>query len=226
MWGGRCRCGFRRDTGLNPRASVKQLPEGKGRRSNDCIQSSPAQAGACTSKALPFRAGYGATMKLFTEAFLDKWEAHATKRGKRWETETPERWYLVISPDLLLQPTENYSLRLYIRQPAFHVWPILAINVALLASLVYFWFMDPAIFQSRHLHKALIGMLSDGGYYSIAWLSLLWVALIYLLYLPRFCFWNRRAERLRREPPLLSMEAERVAIDAGTWPPPPILTRD
>jgi len=166
-------------------------------------------------------------MKLFTEAFLDKWEARATERGKRWEKETPERWCLIISPDLRLQPTENYSLRLYIRQPAFHVWPVAALDVfGLLAPLVYFWLLDPAIFQNRHLHKALIGTLSDGGYYFIPWLSLLWVAFIYLLHLPRFYFWNRRAERLRREPPPPIIQAETTAISAGVWPPPPTLTRD
>ena len=69
-------------------------------------------------------------------------------------------------------------------------------------------------------------MLSTEGYYFIPWLSLLWVALIFMLHLPRFYFWNRRAERLRREPPLSIIEAEAMAVDASVWPPPPTRTRD
>jgi len=187
----------------------------------------PAKAGSCFTEALPFRAGYGATVKLFTEAFLDKWEALATKRGGRWEKETTEKWYVAISPDVLLQPTDNYSLRLYMRQPAFHVLPIVAFNVlVMLAPLVYFWFMDPAVLQNRQLHKTLIGMLSDGGYYLIPWASLLGVAFVFMLHLPRFYFWNRRAERLRRGPPSPGVQAEAFAVDASVWPPPPTLTRD
>ena len=80
-------------------------------------------------------------MKLFTEAFLDRWENRATKKGKRWETEVPPGWYVAIYPDILLQPTDDYTVRMCMRQAAFPVLPIMALNVlGGLFLFIYLWF--------------------------------------------------------------------------------------
>ena len=161
-------------------------------------------------------------MKLFTEAFLDKWEASATKKGKRWEEKRPPKWVVAASPDLRLQPTEKYSFGIYMRQTAFPVLPIIALIVfGRFAPLVYLWFKYPVLFQNRGLHKLLIGELSHLGYYFLPWILLFLLAFNGMLYLPRFYFWNRRAERLRREPPLPDVPTGAVAVDTGVWPPPP-----
>ena len=162
-------------------------------------------------------------MKLFTEAFLDRWETRATKKGKRWETEVPPGWYVAIYPDILLQPTDDYTVRMCMRQAAFPGVPIMALNaLGGLFLLIYLWFEYPAVFHNQHLHKMLIGTLSDQGCYSLPWALPLLLTLNFMRYLPRAYFWNRRAERLRREPPLLSeASVEVAAIDVGVWPPPP-----
>ncbi len=161
-------------------------------------------------------------MKLFTEAFLDRWEAFATKRGKRWEEKPPPKWVVATNPDLRLQPTERYTFGMYMRQIAFPVLPILVfIVLGRLAPLVYLWFKYPAFFQNRGLYRSLIGILSQQGYYLLPWEMLFLLAFNGILYLPRFYFWNRRAERLRREPPLPDTSAEAVALDTSIWPPPP-----
>jgi hypothetical protein len=68
----------------------------------------------------------------------------------------------------------------------------------------------------------LIGLLSHEGFYWMPWMVLFLLAFNCLLYLPRFYFWNRRAERLRREPPSSSeATVEAVALDTSIWPPPP-----
>ena len=161
-------------------------------------------------------------MKLFTEAFLDKWEERATQRGKRWEKKHPPKWVLAINPDLRLQPTEGYTFRLYMRQMAYPVLPLIAfILLGRFTPLVYLWFRYPVFFQNRGLHRSLIGELSHLGYYFLPWEMLFFLAFNGLLYLPRFYFWNRRAERLRRAPLLPDAPAGAVALDTSVWPPPP-----
>ena len=162
------------------------------------------------------------TMKLFTETFLDRWEARATSRGKQWEREVPPRWYVAMSPDILLQPTERYTLRLYVRQH-WQIVLIVTINLVLwLFPVVFLWYMDPFVVHNPRYHKTLIGLLSTTGFYVFPWIIVSLLTLNCALYLPRFYFWNRRAERLRREPPLPSVKAESPMVDAGVWPPPPI----
>lgn len=161
-------------------------------------------------------------MKLFTEAFLDKWEARATQRAKRWRKEPAPGWITAWQPDWHLPPTENYTLRLYIRQIAFTGLPSVAFIVLgwlLLFGLLWFWYRP--ILQDPQYHKMLIGFLSHEGFYWTPCAVLLMLAFNCLLWLPRFYFWNRRAERLRREPPLAEAPAEAVAIDTSVWPPPP-----
>ncbi len=161
-------------------------------------------------------------MKLFTEAFLDKWEGLATKRGKRWENKRAPIWMTAFQPDWYLPPPERYTFYLYMRQTAFPVLPLMAFIVfGRFVPLVYLWFKYPIFFQNRGLHKSLIGLLSHQGYYLLPWEMLFFFVFNGMITLPRFYFWNRRAERLRREPPLADAPAEAVAIDTSVWPPPP-----
>jgi len=160
-------------------------------------------------------------MNIFTEAFLDRWEARATKKGKRWEKETPPKWVLVISPDLRLLPTARYTFRLYVRQNLQIVLLITVYFILWLFPLAFLWYKYPFILHGPRYHKLLIGILSHSGFYIFPWIILSLLAFNCLLYLPRAYFWNRRAERLRREPPVSEAPGEATVIDAGVWPPPP-----
>ena len=164
-------------------------------------------------------------MKLFTEAFLDKWEAHATKGPEQWQKEPAsniKQLVMTIHPDLRMQPADGYSLRRYLRQVAVTGLPVVAIIFAVwLSPLVFLWYKYPFVLHAPRYHKLLIGVLSHSGFYIFPWLMLLLLTVNCLVWLPRFYFWNRRAERLRREPPLPDVPAEAVAIDTSVWPPPP-----
>lgn len=166
-------------------------------------------------------------MKLFTEAFLDRWEASATSKGKRWEKEAPPLWIAAFHPDWYWPPTERYTVHLYIRQAVFTGLPLVAFMILgwlLPFGLLWFWYRP--ILQDPKYHKLLVGLLSHEGFYWMPW-TVLWLSVLPCLFcLPRFYFWNRRAERLRREPPLPDVPTEAVAVDTGVWPPPPTLTRD
>jgi len=169
-------------------------------------------------------------MKLFTEAFLDRWEARATTGPELWQTK-PEsivkRLAMAIHSDLRMRPTERYSLPQYLRQVAVTGVPVVFfISIVRLFPLAYSWWKYPSVFYDPRYHKIFIGLLSYEGFYIYPWMVLLLLTVNCLLYLPHFYFWNRRAERLRREPPLPDVPAEAVAVDTGVWPPPPTLTRD
>ncbi len=164
-------------------------------------------------------------MKLFTEAFLDKWEALATKGPELWRNKpasNTKRLVMALNPDLHLQATENYRLRLYLRQVAITGLPmVFLIAVFWLLPLAYLWFKYPFVIHNAKYHKLLIGLLAHEGFYMTPWGMLFLVSVNFMLYLPGFYFWNRRAERLRREPPLPDTSAEAVALDTSVWPPPP-----
>jgi len=161
-------------------------------------------------------------MKLFTEAFLDRWEVRTTKRGKRWEKETPPKLVLAVSPDLRLLPTERCTLGLYARS-SLHAVFITAVMLAVwLMPLIFLWLRYPFVLHNPRYHKLLIRILSHSGFYIIPWEALFLLVFHCMLSLPRFYFWNRQAERLRREPPSLSeAPVEATKLDAGIWPPPP-----
>jgi hypothetical protein len=164
-------------------------------------------------------------MKISTEALLDKWEASATNGPEQWQKK-PEsitkRWVMAIHSDLRMQPTERYSLRRYLRQVAVTGLPaVFFISIVWLLPLAYSWWKYPFVFYDPRYHKPFIGLLSHEGFYIYPWMILLLLAVNCLLYLPRPYFWNRRAARLRREPPLPDVPTGAVAVDTGVWPPPP-----
>ena len=169
-------------------------------------------------------------MKLFTEAFLDRWEARATAGPESWQNKpasNTKRLVMAIHSDLRMQPAERYSLQLYLRQVAITGLPVVfLIAVVWLFPIVFLWYKYPFVLHSPRHHKLLIGLLSHTGFYTLPWIILFLLGLNCILYLPRFYFWNRRAQRLRREPPLPVVPIETLAVDAGVWPPPPTLTRD
>ena len=164
-------------------------------------------------------------MKLFTEAFLDKWEAHATKGPEQWQKKPAsniKRWVTALNPHLRMQPTQKYNLRLCLCQAAYSELPfVAAVFVLWLFPLAYSWLQHPFVLHNQNHRKPLVSILSHSGFYFYLWLVLGLLTVNCLVWLPRFYFWNRRAERLRREPPLPDIPAEAVAIDTSVWPPPP-----
>ena len=90
-----------------------------------------------------------------------------------------------------------------------------------LFPVAFLWYKYPFVLHNPRYHKLLIGILSHSGFYIIPWGALFLLVFHCMLSLPRVYFWNRRAERLRREPPLSEAPAEAATTDAGVWPPPP-----
>ena len=144
------------------------------------------------------------------------------RRAKDGKTKPPPKWVTALSPDLRLQPTEKYSLRMYLRQVATTGLPVVfLIAVFWLLPLAYLWLKHPFVIHNPKYHRLLVGLLSHGGFYMTPWGLLFLMMVNFMLYWPGFYFWNRRAERLRREPPPLSEAPGEATTDASVWPPPP-----
>jgi len=109
--------------------------------------------------------------------------------------------------------------------------PALAIDafilIAWLVPLAYVWHRYPkffysAVFHHGKAHALLIGFLSAEGFYQTLLALIFLLAFSLMLWLPRYYFWNRRAARLRREPPSPETATdEAVTADISIWPPAP-----
>ncbi len=212
--------------GAEPPGFGSASPHLRGRNAFGILFFCPRRRGFALLK--PCRSGQGTqtAMKLFTEAFLDRWEARATAGQEQWQKKPDsraKRWIMALHPDLRMQPTERYSLRRYLCKVAVTGLPVVFfISVVWLFPLAYSWWKYPFVFYDPRYHKPFIGLLSHEGFYIYPWMMLFLLAFNAVLYLPRFYFWNRQAERLRREPPPLpEAPGEATTADAGVWPPPP-----
>lgn len=156
-------------------------------------------------------------MRPSVEAILDRLEPRFLGKPKR-------RLPLWFAPDSCLEPVERYSLRLYLRVTLGSGLPVAAfILLAILAPLAYLWhqfprFMREAIFHHGRAHALLIGFLVQQQYYMVPLVSVFLLIFNFLLYLPRFYFWNRRATRLART---TSGSQAAQSVDLSIWPPPP-----
>lgn len=155
------------------------------------------------------------------ETFLNKWETAAVRGPKR----PLPLWF---SPDGRLDPREPYSVRLYVRVCLVSGLPVVALMIlARLALFIYIWFKYPwfvreAIPIHGRAHADFIALLRHEGYYWAPLALVGFLAFNFLLYLPRYHFWNRRALRLQREGP--TEQPDGIADEAQgptVWPPAP-----
>ena len=160
-------------------------------------------------------------MSAWIKTVLDKLETGFTKA---LPLKTPfQHWVQTLSPDSSLSPTETYSWSLY-----FRVSTPPGVGTVLLIAfmLVVVWgtlrYRVPILFTNPYVHKWFIGKLSREGFYWMPAGFLFLLLFNYAIYLPRRYFWNRRAARLRQEPPDLVAAVEPLPPDPSVWPPPPL----
>ena len=156
-----------------------------------------------------------------------------TRPKDRWKDKTPPGWVLWLSPDLLLKPSERYSLRLYISivlRPMLFTLSCIAISYCTGASV--FW-KNPThrntfqgFFQNPHMkgHTQVIDMMLGMAVFLVVVPPLLLALIGFVVHFPRYYFWNRRAARIAHEKSGNATTIDTITEDATSWPPPPKLT--
>ena len=161
-------------------------------------------------------------MAFVSEAFLNKLEPFFTKTAKRWQNKPPPSRLPVLRPSLTLKPDEKFTRQIYLYETTVSgTSSVLIIVLAIAVPFACFWLLYPQLFSNSQFQRFFVHKLSQDGFYWVPIEIVFLFVFNYVLYLPRFYFWNRRAARLQANP-AAEEEQMTAVVDPSVWPPPPI----